>query len=103
MPKKRSKYGNQKTDGYASKREAKYALELELRQKAGEISNLRSQVKYEIIPKQEGERACHYRADFVFTQNGRDVVLDVKGYKTQVFIIKRKLMKLVHGITIEEV
>ena len=98
-----TKYGNKKTDGYASKAEARRGADLRLLERAGEISDLREQVSYEIIPKQAGERAVHYVCDFAYTQRGALVVEDVKGVKTRVYILKRKLMKLVHGITIREV
>jgi hypothetical protein len=98
------KYGNKKTDGYDSKREATRAAELKLLEKIGVITNLQEQVRYEVIPKQEGERAAHYIADFVYMQpSGTLVAEDVKGFRTPDYILKRKLMKLVHGITIREV
>jgi len=99
-----SKFRNVKTDGYASRKEAKRASDLRLMQEAGQISNLREQVEYELIPKQDGERACSYRADFVYTEfGGREVVEDAKGYRTPDYVIKRKLMRFVHGIRISEV
>lgn len=76
---------------------------LRLLERAGRISDLKRQVKYELIPKQDGERACYYVADFIYTQDGKLVVEDVKGYKTEVYKIKKKLMLWVHGIRIEEV
>jgi hypothetical protein len=98
------KYGNRKTNGYDSKREAARAAELKLLEKVGTISHLQEQVKYEVIPKQDGERAAHYIADFVYVQDdGTLVAEDVKGFRTPDYILKRKLMKLVHGITIREV
>ena len=110
---KPSKYGAVKTDGYHSKKEAKIAADLKLRQAAGEIRNLREQVPFVIIPKQDGERACKYIADFVFEEdqplngimpsNWVLVVLDAKGYRTPTYKIKRKLMRLVHGIVVVEV
>lgn len=98
-----AKFGNKKTNGYDSKRESKRAADLRLLEKIGSISNLKEQVKYEVIPKQEGERAAHYIADFVYLQDGTLVVEDVKGFRTPDYILKRKLMKLVYGITIREV
>jgi hypothetical protein len=84
--------------------------------RAGAISDLKEQVKFELIPKQDGERACSYIADFVYrfpvgidTVNGgkryETVVEDVKSpiSKTPAYRIKRKLMKFVHGITVVEV
>lgn len=107
-----SKYGNRKTNGYASKREAKRAEELKRLQTAGFIRNLREQVSFELVPKQEGERACKYVADFCYDEpNARSdgglhwlpVVEDAKGYRDPVYRIKRKLMLKVHGIRIREV
>jgi hypothetical protein len=98
------KFGNTKTNGYDSKREAKRAADLRLMEMVGSISHLQEQVKYEVIPKQDGERAAHYIADFVYVQDdGTLVVEDVKGFRTPDYILKRKLMKKVHGITIREV
>ncbi len=92
-------------------------------QRAGEIFDLRTQVKYILIPAQREpdatgkrggtikgkllERECAYIADFVYKQNGVEIVEDVKGYKDStayaLFVIKRKLMLWVHGIKIKEV
>ena len=101
--KKPSKYRNQKVGGYDSKREYRRAQELRLLARVGEISDLQEQVKFELIPKQEGERAVHYLADFVYsTRAGQRVVEDTKGHRTPVYNIKRKLMLQVHGIRILE-
>lgn len=100
---KQSKYRNQKVRGYDSKREAKRADELAWLVKAGEITDLQQQVRFELVPKQDGERAVHYVADFVYTdKGGQRVVEDSKGHRTQVYNIKRKLMLSVHGIRILE-
>jgi hypothetical protein len=83
-------------------------------QEAGAIRNLQEQVRFLLIPKQDGERACHYVADFAYEEWGlvhydaattsawRPVVEDVKGMKTDVYRIKRKLMQMVHGIKVRE-
>ena len=97
------KYRNIQTNGYASKAEAKRAVELKLLESAGQIQDLQEQVKFEIIPKQKGERAAHYVADFVYTRNGEQVVEDVKGVKTPAYVLKRKLMLLGWGISIMEI
>lgn len=106
------KYNSIKTevDGikFDSKKEANRYLELKTLERAGEISHLARQVKYELIPSQrvDGklvERPCSYIADFVYLENGETVVEDTKGYKTPDYIIKRKLMLQVHGIRIREV
>lgn len=109
--KKRSKYNARKVriDGitFDSKAEADRYAQLVLLQRAGKISNLQRQVEFVLIPAQKidrkcVERACKYKADFVYLENGKRVVEDVKGLKTKDYIIKRKLMLYVHGIRIRE-
>ena len=102
-----SKYGNRKLkapDGqvFDSVKEFHRWGMLRLLERAGRISDLKRQVKYELIPKQDGERACTYIADFTYYQDGKLVVEDCKGYKTEVFRLKKKLMLWVHGIRIHE-
>ena len=75
---------------------------LRLLERAGKISDLKRQVSFELIPKQEGERACSYVADFTYYENGKLVVEDCKGFKTDAYKIKKKLMLWVHGIRIKE-
>ena len=98
-----NKFGAIKTNGYASKKEANRARELELWAKCGAITDLRQQVTYELIPKQEGERSVTYRADFVYRNEGALVVEDTKGFRTKDYIIKRKLMLWIHGIRVTEI
>lgn len=75
---------------------------LKLLERAGKISDLKRQVKYELIPKQEGERACSYVADFTYYEDGKLVVEDCKGFRTDAYKIKKKLMLWVHKIKIKE-
>lgn len=125
-----NKYGNKKVivDGvvFDSKREARRYQELKMFERCGSISNLRRQVKYELIPVQreestrvytkgrkkgqpiEGkviEKAVTYIADFTYTDvaTGETVVEDSKGFRTKEFVIKRKLMFYIHGIKVREV
>lgn len=76
---------------------------------AGVITDLKRQVKFELIPSQKNEfgkvieRPVTYVADFVYKKNGKQIVEDVKGFKTKEYVIKRKLMLYVHGIRIHEV
>lgn len=102
------KYKNEKTqvDGvwFDSKREARRYGELKLLERAGEIRNLRLQVVYDLVVY--GRLVCRYRADFVYEDRRlgwAEVVEDAKGCRTEAYIIKRKLMLAVHGITIREV
>lgn len=87
---------------YDSVKEMRRAAELKLLERIGEISDLREQVLYELIPKQQGERKCEYRADFVYVENGVQIVEDVKGHKTEIYRLKKKLLKHLLGITIRE-
>jgi len=107
----KQKYNNKKTNGYDSKRESNRADVLKLLERAGEISSLQEQVKYEIIPSYykvvDGKRKCisratHYYADFQYVENGETVVEDCKGCRTEVYNIKKKLMLHVHGIEVKE-
>ena len=113
-----SKYGNKKVVfnniKFDSKHEAQRYSELLLLQRAGAITNLELQKSFELIPTQyeklengkKGkclERAMTYRADFYYIENGKPVVEDTKGFKTEVYKIKKKLMLYVHGIRIKEV
>lgn len=101
-----SKYGARKTiiDGitFDSKKEAARYKELKLMERGGLIQGLVLQQAFELVPKQPGERAVKYIADFVYWEDGKPVVEDVKGKRTRDYIIKRKLMLQVHGIRIRE-
>ncbi len=121
----RSKYGSRKTvvDGisFDSKKEATRYRELLLLERAGKIGNLRRQVKYVLIPAQYEnpdsptrsgrgkclERECSYVADFVYDvlvePEPVEIVEDTKGFRTETYKIKRKMMLFMHGIRINEV
>ena len=93
------KYHNQKTtiDGivFDSKKEAKRYTVLRSLQEGGYIRGLELQVPFELVPKGNGERAVKYIADFTYYDIEKQVsiVEDVKGYKTDVYKLKRKLFK----------
>lgn len=96
---------------YDSRSECKRAKELQLLEQHGLVRNLREQVPYELIPAGVGEhrkeRPVIYKADFVYEVCQPDgtwkwVVEDTKGAKTKEYIIKRKLMLYIHGISIKE-
>lgn len=99
---------------FDSEKEASRFRQLDLLQRAGEISNLRCQVPFELIPRQRREdgtweQPCRYIADFTYRDGCKLVVEDVKGYTDpksaayKLYTVKRKLMLMVHGITIKEV
>ena len=108
---KKQKYNN---SGHGSSmKERNRAAVLELMQKKGLISGLQKQVVYNLIPAQYGEvdgkrkcleRACTYRADFVYydVEKQQLVVEDTKGVRPTEYVIKRKLMLHEHGIRIKE-
>ena len=107
-----SKYRNIKTevDGivFDSKAEAKRYAELRLLEKANKIYNLNLQPKFDCVV--EGEKICTYHVDFEYwIRNGdflpddKYICEDVKGFRTQVYKIKKKLVEALHGIKIIEV
>ena len=108
-----TKYRNKKLttpDGsFDSQREYKRWCELKLLQKAGKISQLQRQVKFELLPSQQRddgtkERPVAYILDFKYMdlEKGYYVYEDSKGMKTQAWILKRKLMLYIHGISVRE-
>lgn len=104
---KKSKYGAVKTevDGitFDSKHEAKRYQELRLLEQAGEISNLRLQVPFELIPKSKYGMPIRYIADFVYNDNlGNLIVEDAKGVKTAVYRLKRRMIAEKYGIEVKE-
>ena len=121
---KKSKYHSEKVEilgmTFDSRREARRYFELTTLEKAGEIKNLRRQVKYVLIPtqrapdtigKREGvkqgrvlEKEISYYADYVYEdKDGNTVVEDVKGVRTEVYKLKRKLMLYIYHIQIKEI
>lgn len=107
-----SKYGNRKIeiDGikFDSRAEGARYLDLRAMECAGQIEELRLQVPFVLIPKQrradgKAERECRYVADFVYLAGGKVVVEDVKGMKTPDYVMKRKLMLHVWGISVREI
>lgn len=87
-----------------SKKEAKRFYELRMLQEIGEISDLKQQVRYVLLTSEikgrEGELA--YIADFVYMRGGKEVVEDVKGARTQIYLRKKRLMAKLHNINILE-
>lgn len=100
--KKQNKYRNHKTtiDGitFDSKKEAEYYCQLKLLKKAGEIKDFGMQQRYELQPEfnKNGKKyqSITYVADFVIVNNdGTTEVIDVKGFETKEFKIKKKLFE----------
>ena len=100
-----SKYGNVRTNGYASKAEAKRAQELVLLRQAGKITDLEEQREFVLVSKSIYGRALKYRSDFCYRVDGVFVCEDVKSpatAKNPLYRWKRRLMQEVYGITIKE-
>lgn len=109
---KGSKYHNQITyvDGqrFDSVKEACRYSELMMLEKAGEIEFIDRQYRYHLIPAQTAPdgtqvKPVDYVADFRYREKGKLVVEDVKGVKTDVYRLKKKLMLKKYGIWIREV
>lgn len=118
-----NKYHAKKTIAFGmqfdSKKEARRYQELKIMEAAGQIEDLKTQVKFTLLPAQREpdtvgpkggkirgkviEREVAYIADFVYVENGQLVVEDTKGMKTPEYVIKRKLLLYMTGIRIREV
>lgn len=97
------KYHNKKTKicgiVFDSKKEASRFMELEMLQRAGKISALERQKRFEVVPKTRTERAAFYVADFVYVADGRKTIEDVKSAitkKNPVYVLKKKLVKYLY-------
>lgn len=118
----RNKYGARKVtiDGitFDSRKEAQRYRELKLLLLTGQIIGLQMQVPFELVPAQyeetgevyskgsrkgqpkQGkciEKSVVYLADFVYIEDGRRIVEDVKGMRTKDYILKRKLFRYRYG------
>lgn len=122
-----SKYGNKITYvgdlKFDSRKEARYYVYLRGLERRGGIQNLRRQVSFEIVPpvyedqvvhlktkdkivRKTVQPAVHYIADFVYEEDGKTKVIDVKSEATRedkVYVLKKKMMRAFLGITVEEV
>lgn len=106
----RSKYRAKKTcvDGitFDSRREADRYLALKSMEEDGAIEDLRRQVRYELVPSFDVDgrhyRPVYYVADFVYRENGHEVIEDVKGMRTDVYRLKSKLFARRYGKAIKE-
>lgn len=105
-----TKYNNKRTviDNIAfdSKKEAARYAVLKLLERGKAISDLKLQVPFVLAPaihiNGRKKPALRYFADFVYVENGKQVIEDCKGFLTDVYRIKRHLM-IVQGYEIREV
>ena len=110
---KKSKYNNTKVEykgiKFDSIKEMKHYQLLEYLQRIGEIKELKLQVPYELIPKykinNKTVRKTTYIADFTYitTKDDKLHIVDTKGFKTDVYRLKKKLFEYKYGVEVEEV
>ena len=98
-----NKYHAQKTtvDGmkFDSKAEARRWQELKILERAGQIQELRRQVIFKLLKavscRGKVARPTTYIADFVYNENGIEIIEDTKGMLTKEFLLKEKMMKAI--------
>ena len=108
-----NKYHNKKVivngHKFDSIKEANYYNQLKLLQRAGLIKNLELQKTFILQPSfklnNKTRRHITYKADFTYFSNedNKIHVIDVKGFKTDVYNIKKKMFEYKYGIEIEEI
>jgi hypothetical protein len=86
---------------FDSKKESRRYGELRLLESQGLIENLQLQPEYQCIVNEK--KICKYIGDFKYWESGKPVVEDVKGVRTAVYRLKKKLVEALYGITIVEV
>ena len=105
MKPRRRKYGNAPVEiegkRFDSKREAMRYLVLADMERRGEIRKLELQPRFPV--EIEGSKVCTYVADFQYLKDGELVVEDVKGMRTQVYKLKKKMIEAVYPFEITEI
>ena len=102
-----SKYNAIKTeiDGFLfdSRREAIRYAELKMLEQAGEITDLELQPIFPCVINEKP--ICKYIADFRYTdvKTGKVIIEDTKGFKTDLYLVKKKMVKAIYNIVIVEV
>lgn len=90
---RKHKYNNKivKINGQSFDSEGEYTRykELEILERVGLIKDLKRQVRIKIINKPD----VYYVADFVYKEDGKLIVEDFKGYVTEVFKLKSKIIR----------
>ena len=86
---------------FASKKEAKRYKQLKVLEDEGKIRSLEIQPKFKITVKRK--HICYYYADFKYKRGRRTIIEDVKGFKTDVYKLKKKLVEALYNIRITEI
>lgn len=83
---------------FTSKKEAKRYQQLKILQNSGEVLFFLRQVPFHL------QAGVKYVCDFlVFWTNGLVTIEDVKGVKTDMYIVKKKMVEATYPITITEI
>ena len=112
---RKNKYGNKKNvyNGikFDSTKEKNRYIELKLLEKSGRIKNLELQPKFLLTEtKRKSDypyldktlRKMYYIADFKYiNENGKIIVEDTKGFKTDTYIVKKKIFIEKYGKDLE--
>lgn len=105
-----NKYRNVKTEYngrlFHSKKEAEFARIIDSLRRAKRVEDrvfsYECQKSYAIWIN--GIKICNYIADFVVKyEDGRVEIIDVKGYKTDMYNLKKKMVEAYYGVKIIEI
>jgi hypothetical protein len=86
---------------FHSQAEAKRYGQLKLLFRAGTIRNLELQPAFHISIN--GKKIFTYKADFAYFEGAERIVEDVKGFRTPVYKLKKKIVEAQLGVKIREV
>ncbi|HRH31975.1 MAG TPA: DUF1064 domain-containing protein [bacterium] len=97
IPKYRNKRTSRGDQVFDSKREATDYDALAMLQRGGVIRDLQRQKTFRLVVN--GKLVTTYRADFIYTRiaSGKTVIHETKGFWTDAFRIKWKLLKALNG------
>ena len=102
---RRNKFNARKTvvDGitFDSAKEARRYNDLAFLFRAGFITGLELQPEFKF--NLEGKKIFTYRADFAYFENQKRVIEDVKGFKTPLYRLKKKIIEAAYHVQIIEV
>jgi hypothetical protein len=100
---RRNKYGAKKAHcnlghTHDSRKEARWCNDLHLLAKAGAISDLVTHPQFWFVidgkqVKHRNGRRVGYQADFAFVENGRQVVVDAKGFSVRDWPLRRAIFE----------
>jgi hypothetical protein len=103
---RRGKFNNRRTRYrdriYDSAKEAAHAAMLDRQVRAGVVARWSPQVRFPVVIN--GKKCCDYVCDFVVDYaDGRQEVVDVKGFRTSIYRLKKKIVEAIYEVKILEV